>query len=269
MPFYVMMRPKTSTQALMTDSHIDSLNHPFCEQWRPLIESPQTEAQHIVIDDAQNIEQAIQAGCELIHIVGAEVDDGKGSDAKRWTIAPRTLKKLFGQGRAPACFAIAKRPNASSLDQCDRQDLLVLDGIKITGNIGAICRSVAALGPAPIVFTGCDVDPFDRRIIRASRGLIFHLPIISCDVDALIAFCKAKRIKIATTSSHANTSIEWLRTSTDPVALVMGSEKEGASQTLCDAADQHLCIPMQGKVESLNVSVATSLCWYVRQQLAS
>ena len=264
-----MMPANPASQPPMTDSHIDSLNHPFCEQWRPLIESPNRYDKHIIIDDTQNIEQAIHAGCELIHVVRTEADDCNSTQAKHWTIAPRTLKKLFSPGRAPTCFAIAKRPDAGTLSQCERQDLLVLDGIKITGNIGAICRSVAALGPAPVIFVHCDVDPFDRRIIRASRGLIFHLPIISCHADELIAFCQTKRITIATTSANANTNMQWLRESTEPVALVMGSEKEGASETIAHAATQQLSIPMANHVESLNVSVATSLCWYVRRQLAN
>lgn len=253
----------------MANSHIDSLNHPFCERWQTLIESPTSDRSHIIIDDPQNIVQAIEAGCQLLHLV---TDGERGipeTSAKRWTIAPRTLKKLFSPGRSPESFAIAKRPDAGALADCDRHDMLVLDGIQITGNIGAICRSVAALGPAPVVFVNCDVDPFDRRIIRASRGLIFHLPIITCDADELIAFCRAKQITIATTSANATTNIEWLRTFSEPVALVMGSEKEGASETIAQAATQQLSIPMANHVESLNVSVATSLCWYVRRQLAN
>ena len=88
------------------------------------------------------------------------------------------------------------------------QDIVVLADVSISGNIGAIIRTSLALGVGGIVLLNTDpVDVYDRRLIRASRGYVFALPVVTATTEELLHFCKQRDRPLLVTTPHADTLV--------------------------------------------------------------
>jgi 23S rRNA (adenosine1067-2'-O)-methyltransferase len=259
-----------------TDSNaIDSLLHPQSALIRSLLQPPAagTTRQSILIDDEENIGQALAAGITIRSIFLSEdaaLSDGLRrrlpTTAHHYTVGRRTCKKLFGNDRLSRIFAIADAPPARTLDElsCSGRDFVVLDGIGISGNIGAIIRTSAAMAVGGVALVNTQsVDLFDRRLIRASRGYLFSLPVVATTADELIDFCMARDWPLVVTTPTARESLDAL-SSSRPIAVAFGAEKSGCSRQLAAAATRRIAIPTSAAVQSLNVAAAAAIALYGR-----
>ncbi|MBX3056872.1 MAG: RNA methyltransferase [Anaerolineae bacterium] len=149
--------------------------------------------------------------------------------------------------------------------------LVIIEGGEKPGNLGAILRTADAAGVDAVIISETDAsegtDIFNPNVIRASLGALFTVPVTTAPTDQIITWLRTQHINIAAATPEG----EELYTAVNlqkPVALVMGSEANGLSQTWLDAADTRLLIPMFGQVDSLNLSVSTALLLYevVRQR---
>ncbi len=156
----------------------------------------------MLIDDEENIMQALDAGLEIhsLYYSGGEMLSSAliqklPSGVTVHEVAKRTCKKLFENDKISRVFAIARTPAAHSLDSLleTSRDLVALEDLTISGNIGAIIRSSLAFGIGGIVLLNAHpVDIYDRRLIRASRGHIFSLPVLTANTTELIRLCNQK-----------------------------------------------------------------------------
>jgi TrmH family RNA methyltransferase len=274
-----MMHASTSQNALdsRTDSSVvDSLLHPQAVLIRRLLtRSERSEVGDLIlVDDAQNITRALRAGLavrSVFHSKDAAVCPNMQQHLPRsvlnYEIARRTCKKLFGNDRVSRIFAIAEAPPARSLDALlpVRRDIVVLDRLGISGNIGAIIRTCSAMGVGAIVILNTESgDIFDRRVIRASRGHVFALPVIATTADKLVEFCALQRVPLVVTQPRGGTAVSAISSVFRPLAIVYGGEKRGPSPALIEAATLRVEIPMTAGVESLNVAAAAAITLYCR-----
>ena len=136
--------------------------------------------------------------------------------------------------------------------------VLVADRVADPGNAGTIIRSAEAAGADAVVLTPGSVDQYNPKVVRATAGSLFRIPVVEATLDSLSAF---RRLG---TSSHRGDLY------TDPVyhgrvAVIVGNEAHGLDD---DAPiDQWITIPHAGPVESLNVAMAaTVLAFEVARQ---
>jgi TrmH family RNA methyltransferase len=256
---------------------VDSLLHPLAVRVRQLLTRSERDRldRAILIDDEENIVQALRAGVTIRSVFYA--GDEVVSDALRQQLSPgvtvhevakRTCKKLFENDKVSRIFAIAQAPATKTLDSLltTHGDIVVLDDVSISGNIGAIIRTSLALGVGGMVLLNAQaMDIYDRRLIRASRGYVFSLPVVTATTDALIQFCQQNTLPIAVTMPHAGLRLDEIAALPQRLALVFGSEKDGCSQALVDAASLRVEIPINPTVESLNVSAAAAITLYARR----
>lgn len=256
------------------ENWVDSLNHPLAIYLRDLLNrETRLQLREIIIDDIENIEQALKAGVRLKkwfvsgeHFALPPTLSQQLKSIPNYEIAPRTCKKIFEKDKMARVFAIADLPKTSIAHFSSEQDLIVLDGVSISGNIGAIIRTATAFNAGGVVILNADpIDIYDRRIIRASRGYIFRLPVIAVTLDEFLTFCKKEHYKTVMASAHANDTIDNTLNTHHKLAIILGSEKEGESKELSAHVDIKTLIPMNPIVESLNVSVAASILLYMRQ----
>jgi TrmH family RNA methyltransferase len=134
---------------------------------------------------------------------------------------------------------------------------LALEEIRDAGNLGTIIRTVDAVGGAGIILAGDCCDPYSTRSVRATMGAIFSVPLVRMDKDAFREKMKSwQGEKIGT---HLAGAVDFRRAYRRPVLLVMGTEGHGLSAEAAAACDQLVKIPMVGKSDSLNLSIATAL----------
>ncbi len=145
--------------------------------------------------------------------------------------------------------------------------VIVAESVEKPGNLGAILRTADAAHVDALLVCDPRVDLWNPNVIRASRGAVFTVPTVEVDSSSALDWFRTHDIKILA----ATPSAEVLFTDADmkqPTAIAVGTEDEGLTDFWMRNADTKVLIPMAGKVNSLNVSIATALITYeaVRQR---
>ena len=142
--------------------------------------------------------------------------------------------------------------------------ILIPDQIRDPGNLGTLLRSAAAAGIQVVLLPPETTDVFAPKVIRSGMGAHFRLPIHSMTWDEIQDQIKGLQVYLADMDGKSC----WETDLSQPLALVIGGEAEGASDEARKLATQKICIPMAGNVESLNAGVAGSVLMFevVRQR---
>ena len=145
--------------------------------------------------------------------------------------------------------------------------VIVAELVDKPGNLGAILRTADAAGVDAVIVCDPRVDLYGPNVVRASRGTVFTVPTVEASNAETLDFLRTHgmRILAATPSAETVYTREDLR---GAVAIAVGTEDEGLTEFWLSNADAKVLIPMLGKVNSLNVSIATALIVYeaVRQR---
>ncbi|MGB2397797.1 MAG: 23S rRNA (guanosine(2251)-2'-O)-methyltransferase RlmB [Flavobacteriaceae bacterium] len=145
---------------------------------------------------------------------------------------------------------------------------LLLDHITDTRNLGAIIRTASATGVDAIILPQTGSARITADTVKTSAGAIFSVPLVRVDhlKDALYAF-QGEGIKTIGLSEKASNSL-YTANLTEPLALVMGSEEKGIAKSTLSLLEETVKLPMLGKIDSLNVSVACGTVLYevIRQR---
>ncbi|MBR3162536.1 MAG: RNA methyltransferase [Clostridia bacterium] len=149
------------------------------------------------------------------------------------------------------------------------QDIIVaLDDIQDPGNLGTILRTIDSCGLKQILVSKGTVDAYNPKVVRSTMGAIFRINIIECDdLGKAIKEARKHHFKLQVTSLDAEKTIYDV--DYKKKVIVIGNEANGVSKEIQDMADEKVIIPMLGKTESLNASVAAGvvLYEYTRQKL--
>jgi len=147
--------------------------------------------------------------------------------------------------------------------------LVILDSIQDPGNLGTIIRTADAAGADGIIVSKGSADVYNPKVLRSTMGSIFHIPIyISDNIGDTIALLKTNGMKVY--AAHLEGTLNYfdadLRGS---AAVIIGNEASGISDMAAGCADGLLKIPMAGRAESLNASIAAGIIIYesLRQRM--
>ncbi len=136
--------------------------------------------------------------------------------------------------------------------------LLILEAVEKPGNLGAVLRTADAAGIDAVIICDQLVDFYNPNVIRSSIGCVFTNQIASAPSDHTIDWLKKNNINVYCTYLKASKpyyEIDY----TQPTAIVMGTESQGLSEKWIENADANIIIPMQGKIDSMNVSTAAAV----------
>lgn len=162
---------------------------------------------------------------------------------------------------------IEKQSNENDIDY--NQDIIIaLDGIQDPGNLGTILRTVDSVGLTQILVSKDTADCYNPKVVRSTMGAIFRVKVIECEnLEDTLKEIKKHKFSILTSSLQTKNSIYDIKYKKD--VIVIGNEANGVSENIQKLADKKLKIPMFGKTESLNASVATGIILYeyVRQKI--
>jgi 23S rRNA (guanosine2251-2'-O)-methyltransferase len=159
------------------------------------------------------------------------------------------IHKVFSEGRDPI--------------------FILLDRITDVRNFGAIARTAECAGVDAIVIGEKGSAPVTSDAMKTSAGALNHIPVCrERDLKKTLKLLRESGIKVIACTEKTSNSIYDMSLA-GPVALILGSEEDGISESLLRDADELARIPMKGKISSLNVSVATGVAVYevIRQHL--
>jgi len=184
------------------------------------------------------------------------------------TIPPRTLYEVsaavFGKiayrEGSDGILAVAKPKDhsLSSLHLPENPFIIILESVEKPGNLGAILRTADAAGVDALIVCDSLTDVYNPNTIRSSVGCIFTVPVAVSENTEALSFLKNKNIRTFAAELQAS---RWYQDTdfTSSSAIIMGTEADGLSSFWLENADARIKIPMQGKIDSLNVSVSTAV----------
>jgi len=138
---------------------------------------------------------------------------------------------------------------------------VALEAIRDPGNLGTIIRTADAVGASGVVLLGTSCDAYSREAVRASMGSIFSVPLVRVSLERFLAWAALWTRDIIGTHLSGWEDFRAVQYRA-PTMLVMGSEGPGLSPELAAACTRLVKIPMVGRLDSLNLAVATALMLY-------
>ena len=147
---------------------------------------------------------------------------------------------------------------------------LLLDGITDVRNFGAIIRTAECTGTHAIIVSKSGSAPLNDIAIKTSAGAAFNLPLVKVDhLKDAIYYLQSSAIQLVAATEKSEDSV-YDADFTLPSAIIMGSEERGINPSILKIVDKKIKLPILGKIESLNVSVACGAILYevVRQRLS-
>lgn len=165
-------------------------------------------------------------------------------------------------------LAVIQKENSEDKIDYTEDVIVVLDGIQDPGNLGTILRTIDSVGLKQVIVSKETADAYNPKVVRSTMGAIFRVNIIeSANLIDTLKNMKKHKYKIMATSLETENSIYDV--DYNKKVIVIGNEANGVSGEILGFADEKIKIPMLGKTESLNASVATAviLYEYVRNKL--
>ncbi len=179
-------------------------------------------------------------------------------------VSSEVFKKMSDTQTPQGILAIVERPayKFEELLKIEKPLFVVLEDLQDPGNLGTIVRTGEGAGVSAVFMTKNTVDIYNPKTIRATMGSIYRVPLaIVEDVEEVIDALKNAGIK--TYAAHLDGKDYYDSFSfKEGTAFLIGNEGNGLKTSTANAADAYLKIPMEGKVESLNAAIATSLLMY-------
>lgn len=262
---------------------IESLLSPELDVYARLTETQLASGHGIehklfIAESPKVIIRALNAGYEPVSILVEErhVHDetaeaiARCGDVPVYTAPFETLTQLTGYKLTRGLLCAMRRPTPPTVDEIlnGTHRVAVLDSVMNPTNVGAICRSAAALGMDALLLTpGCS-DPLYRRAARVSMGTVFQIPWTYADED-WIAKLRQNGFRIAAMALNDDSiSIDADELSdVDKLAVVLGTEGDGLSDRTILDCDYTVRIPMYNGVDSLNVAAASAVAfWELRRK---
>ncbi len=221
-----------------------------------------------LIEGKREISLALKGGYEIETILFYpelfsldQVNDLINQPASIIEISKEVYQKLAYRDTTEGILAVAKT-KASSIDNLAFKTvtplILVAEAPEKPGNIGAILRTADAANVDAVIIANPKTDLYNPNIIRSSVGCVFTNKIATGTTAEIISFLKAKNISIYCAALKA--SVEYdTQDFAKPTAIVVGTEATGLSSDWLNNSTQNIIIPMQGEIDSMNVSVAAGI----------
>lgn len=207
------------------------------------------ETKHLVLE-------AFKAG--LIKELILEQNEIFPLDVPTLYVSKEVLKKLSSMDSPSKVMAVV---NKRKDEEKFGEKILILDRIQDPGNLGTIIRSAVAFNIDTIVCSPDTVDFYSPKVVRASQGMMFHIPILIRNTERLIGELKNQDYKIVGTKVTNGRDVREASIYSH-FALVIGNEGQGISRNIEELCDEYLYIRMNENCESLNASVAASILLY-------
>lgn len=248
---------------------ITSIQNPLIKSLVLLQEKAKARKQSgtFLIEGKREIELAIKGNYQLETILFLpelinenEINKLVKSKVELIEITKEVYQKLAYRDTTEGILAVAKTKTLSlnDLKLPENALVLVMESIEKPGNIGAMLRTCDAANIDAVIIANPKTDLYNPNIVRSSVGCLFTNQIASDTTENVIQFLKDKKIAIFGATLQ-NSNFYHTQDYTTASALVVGTEATGLTQAWRDNATQNIIIPMQGEIDSMNVSVASAI----------
>lgn len=243
--------------------HITSRNNPLVLHVRKLVaERKYRQGQgQVLCEGPKMLEEALRWGARLEVLIGEEgyVPPMLPTGVRQVTVPPTLLRHMADTETPQRVLFLCGRPDTTPPSRLLGRRYLVLDGLQDPGNVGTLWRTADAFGADGVfLLPGC-ADPFSPKVLRATMGACFRLPVWQGTLAALLPLCEGAGLPLYATALRADTVDLRAADLSQGAAVVIGSEGRGVSAEVLSAATGSIKIPMTPRCESLNAASAGSV----------
>jgi len=265
---------------------ITSSQNPLIKEIRSLKNRKYREEKKLFfVEGARLVEEALKEDAPVVRIFvsqqqlaskngyAARLLSGINSRGYETIILPEKLFKEISDTESPQGFMAVIRTRFYNLEEIlDKGDLfIILDSLQDPGNMGTIIRTADAAGFTGVIVSKGSVDVYNPKVLRSTMGAIFRVPVcFSENIIETVDLLSSKGVKIC--AAHLKGTENYFDVDMQgSTAIIIGNEANGISDVVASHAHALVKIPMVGKAESLNASVAAGLLMYeaVRQRHAA
>lgn len=223
-----------------------------------------------IIEGIKILKEAIQEKAVIKKIVICEeclanniIDDKLLYEIAKYDclyVSKKIFEGLTDVSKPQGILAVVEKNNKKDINY--NEDIIVaLDGLQDPGNLGTILRTLDSANLSQVIVSKDTVEAYNPKVVRSTMGAIFRVNIVEAEnLKETLKEMKRHKYKVMCTDLTASKNIYEI--DYNKKILVIGNEANGISKDLLDMADEKIIIPMLGKTESLNASVATSIIVY-------
>ena len=237
---------------------ITSTENRIYKQTKKLLNrSERNKAKMFIAEGQRIVQDAVQAGVVEYIFVSCDYEGAK-YDLPVYRVSEKMFSALSDTETTQGILAVCKM-TGYNIEDIDGDTLLICDGVSDPGNLGTLIRTAECSGVRGIVLLKGTVDPYSPKVVRSTMGSIFRMPVYFAQVRDI-----EERLGDYSLIATVLDGSEDLYDITFPkkTAVVVGNEAHGISKEIADMAQIRTLIPMCGKAESLNASVAGSVVMY-------
>lgn len=247
---------------------ITSAQNPFIKSLVLLQEKAKARKQSgtFLIEGIREIELAIKGNYEIetilicFEVIEKSFNPSIFKSFNTIEISKEVYQKLAYRDTTEGIIAVAKTKShqLSELQLPENPLILVMESIEKPGNIGAMLRTCDAAKVDAVIIANPKTDLYNPNMVRSSVGCLFTNQIATASTEETIAFLQQNKINFYSATLQNSTSYHTQNFS-KPTALVVGTEATGLTEPWREKATQNIIIPMQGEIDSMNVSVAAAI----------
>lgn len=250
--------------------YISSLQNTFIKQLLLLQEKSRERKKSgmFVVEGEREITLAFKGGYEIVSLIYCNTIYNEtvlmhliNQPIERIEVPIEVYKKIAYRESTEGVMAVVKSKNhdLNSLTfESEYPLLLVAEAPEKPGNIGALLRTADAAKLDAVLIANPKTDLYNPNVIRSSIGCLFTNKVATGTTDEIIHFLKEKNIQIFCAALQAGknyTEVDF----TSGSAIVVGTESTGLSEEWLSKSTQNIIIPMEGEIDSMNVSVAAAI----------
>lgn len=240
---------------------IESAENPKIRELRKIQKNPEI---FWVIEGRKLLEDAIHSGLRITEIFFTpEFADRENfsfpdADCKLFCISASLMRRVSNLETAPGVLAVAQAPVLRKKSPVRFGAFLL--SVRDPGNFGTILRAAEAAGCEMVAYSSDCASPSGSKVIRASMGSIFRVPLLEIEDSAgYLQDLKQNNVAIYALDARSPTNLFTLQPHF-PAMILLGSEAHGLPPNLAPTGS--ISIPMKGNLDSLNVAMAATLCFY-------
>ena len=239
---------------------ITSLKNPRVLLWRSLKERKgRRETGCFLVEGRKSVQEAIESGFDVECLLLTAETEADWPSAFPCCRLPEHVMAAVCDTKTPQGVAAVMRMREQKLPQ---GRLAALDGVQDPGTVGTIIRTADAAGFDGVLLSSACADPYSPKVLRATMGSVFHLPIrVTDDLPGELTALRDQGCEIISTQLDGEL-LRYRERSADRAVLVIGSEGNGVSPEVRALATRRVCLPMRGRAESLNAAVAAGILMY-------
>ena len=249
---------------------ITSTGNPLIKQARALHQKKaRRESGLFLVEGIHHVGQVIEAGWDVEYVLYAP-DTLTSNFAHdlisrlKFTpqpVTPQVMSSLADKENPQGILAIVHQKETPIADLPPLEKAVALVSAQDPGNVGTILRTMDAVGVDTLFLLDGGVELYHPTVVRASMGALFWKTVIQTSFDEFHTWARKGNYQVIGTSAHAGVEYQIFAPN-PPWVLLLGSEQKGLSSQQIEACDVSVSLPMQGRVSSLNLSVAAGVLLY-------